>query len=279
MEAPDEVEGLRRVQTTYEVILGYRVQGAQFRQTLVANPPTPRDGRQVCPAAVGSDGDTRGCTSPVDHLLRPTSDTPGLAAGRGRFKLAGLSALTGWYPKTVKRAVRSLIEAGWVAIRRENRLPPIHLTPQHPGESRKRGVQARLRSNKYGGNALVPELLTLIADSYEFADDGASGILVNPRTQYPSLKHDPAPLQWPNKRKQRITLESRLRPCAIECAPRTGTYSARTGWFRTRDESGVSHRASWRYFAVEGQIRRGQRRDVPFAILARRRTVTPHCRD
>ncbi len=101
----------------------------------------------------------------------------------GQFKWAELAAATRLHVKTVKRAVHSLVQAGWVGVQQKNRLAPIRFILQHADEAWRRGAQARLQWSSYGGQALMLEYLSLIVDSREFVDDAAAGFLINPRTQ------------------------------------------------------------------------------------------------
>lgn len=108
---------------------------------------------------------------------------PSYKRGRGQFKWDDLSKLADWHPRTMKRAVHSLVDSGWVAIHQENRVAPISFVLQHADEAWKRGAQARIGWSPYRGQALMLEYLTLIVESKEFVDDAATGFLVNPRTQ------------------------------------------------------------------------------------------------
>ncbi len=108
--------------------------------------------------------------------------TPGFKGTMGQFKWAEFSELTSWHPKTVKRAVRSLIEAGWVATTQKNRLTPVRFRLQHADLARKEDVQRRLERSEYRGEAIMRECLSLFVDSQEFVDNARPGFLVNPST-------------------------------------------------------------------------------------------------
>ncbi len=108
--------------------------------------------------------------------------TPKYRGSTGQFKWAELRKITGLHLKTVKRAVRSLIRAGWVATTQRNRLTPIRFRLQHADQARKEDVQRRLERSEYRGEAIMRECLSLFVDSQEFVDNARPGFLVNPST-------------------------------------------------------------------------------------------------
>src|SRR5690606_20499667 len=102
---------------------------------------------------------------------------------RGRFKWMQLHQETGLHLRTLKRALTELAQAGWVSMRQKNRLAPIEFVLHHPDEAWRRAAASRLQRSQFAGQALMQEYLTLIVDSKEYVEDGATGFLVNPRTQ------------------------------------------------------------------------------------------------
>lgn len=108
---------------------------------------------------------------------------PGRERKKGQFKWAELKQATGLHLKTLKTAVRKLVEAGWMAFRQKNRLAPVEFELQHPDEAWKRAAERRLQRHQFTGQALMQEFLTLLVDSDDFVDDASAGFLVNPRTQ------------------------------------------------------------------------------------------------
>ncbi len=110
-------------------------------------------------------------------LLQATSQFNGLA---GYFKWAEFSQLTGLHLKTLKRAVRSLAEARWIAIAQENRIAPIWFRLQHADQAYKEEVKRRLERSKYRGEALMRAHLSLIADTRECEDGARPDFLENP---------------------------------------------------------------------------------------------------
>jgi len=102
---------------------------------------------------------------------------------RGRFKWMQLHQETGLHLRTLKRALGELAQAGWVSMRQQNRLAPVEFVLHHPDEAWRRAAASRLQRSQFAGQALMQEYLTLIVDSKEYVEDGATGFLVNPRTQ------------------------------------------------------------------------------------------------
>lgn len=103
---------------------------------------------------------------------------------RGRFKWRQLRQVTGLHVKTLKRAVSELVEAGWLSLYQRSRLAPIEFSLQHPDIAWKKAAARRLKRSQFAGQALMQEFLTLIVESKEYIEDGATGFLVNPRTNH-----------------------------------------------------------------------------------------------
>lgn len=108
--------------------------------------------------------------------------TPSFRRGTGRFKWAEFARMARLHLKTVKRAVRSLAEAGWVRIVQKNRLAPIHFRLQHADEARKEEVRRRLERSEYMGEALMRETLSVIVDTQMCVDNARPEFLINPAT-------------------------------------------------------------------------------------------------
>lgn len=101
----------------------------------------------------------------------------------GYFKWAEFSKLIRLHLRTVKRAVRRLVQAGWVVTAQENRLARIWFRLQHADQARKEDVQRRVERSKHLGEALMKESLTVLVDSEEFVDNARPGFLINPATR------------------------------------------------------------------------------------------------
>ncbi len=148
--------------------------------------------RTVCP--VRDDGTT--VKIPVDlirasHAVRPQAllcygllqETKGFNGVAGYFKWAEFSKRTGLHLKTVKRAVRALAEARWIATAQESRLKPVWFRLQHADQAYKEEVARRLEESKYGGEALMRAHLSLIADTRVCQDGARPDFLVNPSSK------------------------------------------------------------------------------------------------
>ena len=61
--------------------------------------------------------------------------TPKFRGRTGTFKWAELRELTGLHLRTIKRAVRALAEARWIAIMQEHRRAPIWFRLQHADQA------------------------------------------------------------------------------------------------------------------------------------------------
>lgn len=108
--------------------------------------------------------------------------TAGFKRWTGTFKWAEFSRLTGLHLRTVKRAVRALVQAGWVRIAQKNRLAPMFFRLQHADEARRQEVERRLERSEYKGEALMREALSLIVDTQVSVDHARPEFLINPTT-------------------------------------------------------------------------------------------------
>lgn len=100
----------------------------------------------------------------------------------GAFKWAELRALSGLHLRTLKRAVRELVEARWVTILQPNRRAPIWFRLQHADRAYRDEVAKSLERAGYLGEALMRSFLSLIADTRECEDGARPEFLVNPAT-------------------------------------------------------------------------------------------------
>jgi len=132
---------------------------------------------------------------PVDliraaHALRPQEilcygflqATPGFSASTrtGTFKWAELHEMTGLHLRTVKRAVRALAEARWIAMAQENRRARIWFRLQFADEAYREEVKRTLEQAEYRGEALMRSFLSIITDTRECEDGARPEFLVNP---------------------------------------------------------------------------------------------------
>lgn len=132
---------------------------------------------------------------PVDlirasHALRPQTilcygllqASPGYnsAARTGTFKWTQLRELAGLHLRTLKRAVRTLAEARWIATAQENRRAPIWFRLQHADEALKEEIEKGLERADYRGEAMMRFYLSLIADTKDCVDRARPEFLVNP---------------------------------------------------------------------------------------------------
>lgn len=104
----------------------------------------------------------------------------------GRTAVTELASLTGISAHTVRSALRSLREHGWLQVAQAGKFSPIHFTLCNPmADLRSRSVQAarrRLDAAPFTGEALMREYLTLLVESDEYEDDASPGFLINPFT-------------------------------------------------------------------------------------------------
>lgn len=138
--------------------------------------------------------DSRGVARiPVDlirasHVLRPQAillygllqAVPNFNGRTGTFKWAELRELTCLHLKTIKRAVRVLAEARWIAIQQEHRRAPIWFRLQHADQAYKEEVKRSLERAGFLGEALMRSFLSLITDTTECEDGARPEFLVNP---------------------------------------------------------------------------------------------------
>lgn len=112
--------------------------------------------------------------------------TPEFRHPTGQFTYADLSSLTRASFHTIRRAVRALVETGWLQITQKNQLAPVQFSVRNLGLARGEAAvaraQQRLEEAPFYGEALMREYLSLLVDSDDFEDDAAPGFLVNPWT-------------------------------------------------------------------------------------------------
>lgn len=110
-------------------------------------------------------------------LLQKMPDFNGIA---GTFKWAELRKLTGLHLRTIKRAVRALAEARWVAIAQKHRRARVWCRLQHADQAYNHEVMIHLEKRRYVGEALMKCFLSLITDTKESEDGARPEFLVNP---------------------------------------------------------------------------------------------------
>lgn len=110
--------------------------------------------------------------------------TPGFVHPTGSTTYAYLQARGGTDPKTVRRALHELVEAGWIIAQQPNQNRPIRFELRHPrldqGVKELALVKHRLSWGQFRGESLMREYLSLLVDDAQFEDDAAPGFLVNP---------------------------------------------------------------------------------------------------
>lgn len=100
----------------------------------------------------------------------------------GAFKWAELRELTGLDLRTLKRAVRALVESRWVSLSQEHRKAPIRFRLQHADYARMKELRERLSKAEHRGEAMMQFYLSLVVDSRESEDNARPEFLVNPAT-------------------------------------------------------------------------------------------------
>ncbi len=111
---------------------------------------------------------------------------PTFRDGQVEITVNQIARLTRCDPSTARRALRSLVDAGWVEVRRSRRTGPFQLILSNPQlDAQKKAIaeiDRRLEKAPYRGEALMREWLTLLIDLDNFEDDASPGFLVNPYT-------------------------------------------------------------------------------------------------
>lgn len=98
----------------------------------------------------------------------------------GTFKWAELETLTGMRLRSLKRAVRALVDTRWLQVSQRHRKAPIWFRLQHADEAYREAVRQYLERATYRGEALMRSYLSLIADTRECEDGARPEFLVNP---------------------------------------------------------------------------------------------------
>ena len=160
----------------------------------------PRTGKLRL-ATVRPVGDERNCARiPIDlirasHALRPQAVVCyGLLQALPEFSPRGragwlrweeLRKITGLHLRTLKRAVRELVEARWVSLAQKNRQAPIFFRLQLADEAFQQELERNLNRAKYGGEGLMRAILSLIVDTTECQDNARPAFLANPGSSDP----------------------------------------------------------------------------------------------
>lgn len=98
----------------------------------------------------------------------------------GWFKWGELKELTGLNLRTIKRAVRALAEARWIATAQKDRRARIWFSLQDADEAYRLEVQKQLEQAEFKGETLMRCYLSLIVDTNESEDRARPEFLVNP---------------------------------------------------------------------------------------------------
>lgn len=108
------------------------------------------------------------------------------APHKGQFTYPSLSQSTGLGPNTLKRAVKQLVDAGWLQVKQANRLSKMEFTLGSPQQFQSHeevaAAQRRLNRATNVGEAIMHEYLSLLIDSQQFTENARPGFLVNPLT-------------------------------------------------------------------------------------------------
>lgn len=104
-------------------------------------------------------------------------------AKSGTFKWAELRAMTRLHVRTLKRAVRALVESRWVSLKQEHRKARVQFALQHADYAQRELVRRHLERAQYRGEALMQCFLSTIADTQESQDNARPEFLVNPVTR------------------------------------------------------------------------------------------------
>ena len=103
-----------------------------------------------------------------------------------QFTIRSLSKQLHKGAKSTQKAVKELLQTGWVALKQDNRVSPI--TPTLLGPIREffkrmwKSAMRRINRAKFRGQAIALEILFFLIASRDFVDDGAVGLLPNPST-------------------------------------------------------------------------------------------------
>lgn len=108
--------------------------------------------------------------------------THGYRNRKGHCKYASLSKTTGLDIKTVRRAVRELVQTGWLSIEQANKFAPIYFWLSDPIMTKTLAAQKRLAHAEFYGEALMKEYLSLIVDSEHYLNNADPGFLINSST-------------------------------------------------------------------------------------------------
>lgn len=139
--------------------------------------------RVKVPADLLADSTVGATAKALYGLLQTTANFRGSV---GQFTYTSLCAHTQFGRNTLRRAIDALVRAGWLQVRQESRLSPIHFTLGSPERARSQaeaGAAARrLKRAKFGGEAMMQEYLSLLIDSDQFTENARPGFLVNPLT-------------------------------------------------------------------------------------------------
>lgn len=99
---------------------------------------------------------------------------------------ASIAKVVRLQPRTVRRAVQSLAEAGWLAIAQKNKRAPIRFSFPDPKAARRRAevrrAQQRLGKSEFVGETLALLWCDSLVASRHYMDDCYPEFLINPET-------------------------------------------------------------------------------------------------
>jgi len=111
---------------------------------------------------------------------------PTFSGGVVKVTMEQLAQLTRRHPSTVRRALSSLVDAGWLEVRRSGKTGLLTIAVLNPQlEAQKQTIaeiDRRLEKAPWRGEGIMREWLTFLIDRDNFEDDASPGFLVNPYT-------------------------------------------------------------------------------------------------
>src|SRR5690606_35243868 len=88
--------------------------------------------------------------------------------------------------RTVRKSIRQLVDAGWLAMHRKNRKAKLVISFPNPKlaleRAQVRRAQMRLKKTKAVGETLMREYLDVMVEADKYKDDYAPAALTNPHT-------------------------------------------------------------------------------------------------
>ncbi|HYF95187.1 MAG TPA: hypothetical protein VD969_23500 [Symbiobacteriaceae bacterium] len=103
----------------------------------------------------------------------------------GHFTYPKLSSDSGMASNTLKQAIKTLQEQGWIKVTPGRKFDPIRFTLHNPVAERRQAEAAQADERLKGpcrGEKLMREYLSLLIDCNEYEDNATPGFLINPLT-------------------------------------------------------------------------------------------------